>query len=121
MLTRGIRGAITIDTNDKNSVKEATVELLNAMIEKNSIKTDDIAFSIFTVTDDIDADFPAKYAREFCSFEHIPMMCYREMQVKGAISKCLRILLVVNTDKSQTQIKHQYLKGAKKLRTDITE
>lgn len=121
MLTRGIRGAITLDGNDKTSIKEATVELLEQMLEKNNIETQDIAFAIFTVTSDIDAEFPAKFAREYCGFENVPMMCYREMDVKDAIKMCLRILLSVNTTKSQTEIKHQYLKGAAKLRRDITE
>ena len=121
MLTRGIRGAITIENNDKKSIKEATVELLDAMLDKNNIELESIAFAIFTVTSDIDADFPAKYAREYCGFEDIPMMCYREMEVKGAIKMCLRILLSVNTTKKQKDIKHQYLKGAAKLRPDLAE
>lgn len=121
MLTQGIRGATTVDNNDKASVKEAVVELLNHMLGKNNIETEDIAFAIFTVTSDIDADFPAKFAREYCGFEHVPMMCYREMEVKGAIKMCLRILLCINTVKKQSEIKHIYLKGAAKLRRDITE
>lgn len=121
MLNRGIRGAITLNGNDKTSIKEATIELLGQMLDKNNIETQDIAFAIFTVTSDIDAEFPAKFAREYCGFENVPMMCYREMDVKDAIKMCLRILLSVNTTKSQTEIKHQYLKGAAKLRRDITE
>lgn len=119
MLTRGIRGAITVDNNNKESMKEAVIELLGAILKQNDVKLDDVAFAIFTVTPDIDADFPAKYAREYCGFEYIPMMCYREMEVKGAINLCLRVLLSVNTEKGQKEIKHQYLKGAEKLRPDI--
>ncbi len=121
MLTRGIRGAITVDKNDKKSIKEATVELVDAILDKNNIEVENIAFAIFTVTSDLDADFPAKYAREYCGFENVPMMCYREMDVKGAINMCLRALISVNTTKKQKEIKHQYLKGAAKLRPDITE
>lgn len=121
MLTRAIRGAITVDKNDKESVKSATVELINAMINENDVQLDDIAFAIFTVTSDINADFPAKFARLECNFENIPMMCYREMEVEGAIEMCLRILLTINTTKSQKDIKHQYLKGATKLRPDIVK
>lgn len=120
MLTRGIRGAITIDNNDKESIKAAVVEVLDKMLKENHIEISDIAFAIFTVTADINADFPAKYARECCNFEYVPMMCYREMEVEGAIEKCLRVLLSVNTAKGQKEIKHQYLKGAAKLRRDIT-
>lgn len=121
MLTRGIRGAITLDNNNKKNIKSSTVELLRIMIDRNNLELENIAFAIFTVTSDIDADFPAKYAREYCGFENIPMMCYCEMDVKDAIKKCLRILLCVNTLKNQKDIKHVYLKGAAKLRPDITE
>ncbi len=121
MLMRGIRGATTLENNDKKSIKEATVELIDAILDKNNIEIENIAFVIFTVTSDIDADFPAKYAREYCGFENVPMMCYREMDVKGAITKCLRILICVNTTKNQKDIKHQYLKGAVRLRPDIKE
>ena len=121
MLTRGIRGAITLESNDKKSIKEATVELVDAILDKNNVEIENIAFAIFTVTSDINADFPAKYAREYCGFENVPMMCYREMDVDGAIKMCLRALICVNTTKNQKEIKHQYLKGAAKLRPDITE
>ncbi len=121
MLMRGIRGATTLENNNKKSIKEATVELIDAILDKNNIEIENIAFVIFTVTSDIDADFPAKYAREYCGFENVPMMCYREMDVKGAITKCLRILICVNTTKNQKDIKHQYLKGAVRLRPDIKE
>ena len=121
MLTRGVRGAITIEKNDKKSIKDATLELVNTILDKNNIETENISFAIFTVTSDIDADFPAKYAREYCGFEDVPMMCYREMDVKDSIQKCLRVLICINTTKRQNEIKHQYLKGAKRLRPDITE
>ena len=121
MLTRGIRGAITLEKNDKKSIKDGTVQLLDTILDKNNIELENIAFAIFTVTPDIDADFPAKYAREYCGFEDIPMMCYREMDVKGAIEKCLRVLICINTTKKQKEIKHQYLKGAAVLRPDIKE
>jgi len=121
MKTRGIRGAITVDNNSCEGIKDATVELVNAIISKNEINLEDVAFAIFTVTSDIDEAFPAKFAREYCNFKDIPMMCYREMEVKNSIKMCLRALITVNTDKTQKEIKHQYLKGATHLRPDITE
>ena len=119
MFNRGIRGAITVDDNSKEAIEAATIELLNEMLKKNEIKTQDIAFAIFTLTNDLDADFPAKYARINCGFSSVPMMCYNETNVKGSLEKCLRILLSVNTEKKQDEIKHIYLKGAKILREDI--
>lgn len=119
MNTRGIRGAITVEENTKEEIEKATVELLNEIISKNNINTEDIAFSIFTLTKDLNKDFPAKYARINCGFKNVPMMCYHELDVENSLKKCLRILVVINTNKSQEEIKHIYLKGAKVLRTDI--
>ena len=119
MLTRGIRGAITIQADTKEEIKSATVEMLSEMIKQNEIKTEDIACAIFTVTKDIKADFPAKYARLEMDFKYVPMMNYIEADVEGALEKCIRAMLLVNTAKSQTEIKHIYLKGAKNLRKDL--
>ncbi len=116
MLSRGIRGAITLSANTKEEIQSATVELLNEIIEKNEIKTEDISFAIFTLTSDLNADFPAKYARLNCGFNLVPMMCYQELDVENSLRMCLRILLTVNTNKSQNEIKHIYLKGASALR-----
>lgn len=119
MVSRGIRGAITIENNSKEEIKSATVELVNEIIKENDIKIEDISFAIFTTTSDINADFPAKYAREFCNFKYVPMMCYYEMDVADSLKMCLRALICVNTDKKQDEIKHIYLKEAKKLRKDL--
>ncbi len=119
MYSRGVRGAITLEDNTIESIKSATVELIDEMIIQNQIEIKDISFAVFTLTNDINADFPAKYARLNCGFNKVPMMCYHELEVEGSLKKCLRILLNVNTDKTQDEIKHIYLKGAKILREDI--
>ena len=119
MISRGVRGAITLDANTKVEIKNATIELLNEMIEKNEIKTSDISFAIFTLTSDLNADFPAKYARLDCGFNKVPMMCYQELEVPNSLKMCLRILLNINTNKSQDEIKHIYLKDASTLRGDL--
>ena len=119
MYSRGVRGAITIDNNSPEDIKSAVIELLNKMLTDNEIKTEDISFAIFTVTKDINADFPAKFARLDCGFNKVPMMCYNELETPKSLKKCLRILLNINTDKNQDEIMHIYLKGAKILREDI--
>ena len=119
MYSRGIRGAITLENNTKEEIRLATVELLNEMIKANDIDTKDIASAIFTLTKDLNADFPAKYARLECGFSLVPMMCYHELNVEGSLEKCLRILLTINTNKTQEEIKHIYLKGASALRGDL--
>ena len=119
MLSRGIRGAITLSANTKEEIELATVELLNEIIGKNEIKTQDVSFAIFTLTSDLNADFPAKYARINCGFNQVPMMCYQELDVPNSLKMCLRVLLNVNTSKTQDEIKHIYLKGATALRGDL--
>ncbi|MBR5305052.1 MAG: chorismate mutase [Candidatus Gastranaerophilales bacterium] len=119
MESRGIRGAITVNANTKKEIQVATIELLNEMLTKNEIKTNDISFAIFTLTSDLNADFPAKYARLNCNFNQVPMMCYQELDVPNSLKMCLRILLNINTNKTQDEIKHIYLKGASILRGDL--
>lgn len=117
--TRGIRGATVVSSNTSEDIEKATVELTNEIIAQNSIMVQDIAFAIFTLTKDLNAAFPAKFARLNCGFDMVPMMCYQELDVPNSIRMCLRVLFVVNTDKNQNEIKHVYLKGAKSLRTDL--
>lgn len=119
MISRGIRGAITLNSNTKEEIEIATVELLNEMLLKNEIQTQDISFAIFTLTSDLNADFPAKYARLKCGFDRVPMMCYQELDVPNSLRMCLRVLLNINTTKTQDEIKHVYLKGATALRGDL--
>ena len=101
MESRGVRGAITVNANTKEEIQSATVELLNEMLAKNEIETKDISFAIFTLTSDLNADFPAKYARLNCGFNFVPMMCYQELDVPNSLKMCLRVLLNVNTNKTQ--------------------
>ena len=119
MVSRGIRGAITINADTKEEIKSATVEMLREIIKQNEIKIEDIVSAVFTVTKDIKADFPAKYARLELGFKYVPMMDYLEADITGALEKCIRVLLTVNTNKKQDEIKHVYLKGAKELRKDL--
>lgn len=118
-VSRGVRGAITLNKDTEEEIKNATVELLNKMIEENEINLEDISFAIFTLTSDLKAAFPAKFARIECGFNFVPMMCYHELNVENSLRMCLRILLNINTDKTQKEIKHIYLKGASVLRKDI--
>ena len=119
MATRGIRGATTLDENSKEAIKHSTIELLSELLSKNSVSKEDISHVIFTFTPDINADFPAKYARTELGFDAVPMICINEIAPDGALEMCFRVLLVVNTDKSQDEIHHVYLGGAKKLRPDL--
>lgn len=116
MTTKGIRGAITVDKNSADSIREATLELLLEMIDKNSISPEKISHVIFTTTKDINAAFPAKYARlEIDGFDEVAMMCFNELDIENSLPMCLRILIVLNCE-DNFKPKFIYLKGAKNLR-----
>ncbi|MBR1976910.1 chorismate mutase [bacterium] len=117
-MNKAIRGAITC-SNDENSMREATVELLNTILEKNTLTTDDIHFANFSATKDLTACYPAKYARLDCGFQDVPMMCYQEMHVENSLEKCIRVMLFA--DVKSDKVQHVYLKGAEKLRPDLKE
>ena len=118
---RGIRGAITVEENTKEAVAHATQEVVTAMLEANDVRTEDIGAAIFSATDDITAAFPAKGARALPGFELVPLFDARQMDVEGALPYCIRVLLLVDTDKGQHEINHIFLGKAKNLRPDLAK
>lgn len=119
MTMRGIRGATTIETDVKENVLSATLELLEKIFASNpDLKTEDIASAIFTVTEDIISAFPALAARQI-GWDQVPMMCAREIPVQDSLPLCIRVLIHWNTNKAQDAVRHVYLRGAEKLRPDI--
>jgi len=117
-LVRAIRGAITVDNNTAEDITEATKVLLEKIIEKNNVPIDDIISIIFSVTKDLDSAFPAVAARKL-GWTDVALMCTNEIYVPGSLEKCIRVLMHINTEKSNKDIKHVYLKGAKVLRPDL--
>jgi len=113
---RGVRGAITVPANNKESIIAATKELLKEMVLANDIKTDDIAAILFTTTSDLNAEFPAAATREIDWPQHLALLCGHEMNVPNSLPRCLRVLMLVNTPKTSDEIKHIYLGEAQKLR-----
>jgi chorismate mutase len=118
MTCRGIRGAITVETNTENTIIQATIRLLTALIHKNNMDETDIVSIFFSITDDLNAAFPARAAREM-NLNHTPLLCFHEVAVPNGLPKCIRILMHVNTTKSIYDMHHVYLDGAVKLRPDI--
>ena len=115
MITKGIRGAITVDENTSESIKFATLELLNEIIKQNNIKKEMISHVIFTITKDLTAAFPAKFARIDLGWDNVAMMCFNEADIENALPMCLRILIVLNCDENFIP-QYVYLKGAENLR-----
>ena len=118
-MTRGIRGAITASANDSRAIVAATDALLRAMIGANGIAAEDIAAVFFTTTPDLNAEFPAAAARAL-GWHKVPLLCSHEMNVPGRLPACVRVLMLVNTDKPQDAVRHVYLEGAERLRPDLS-
>lgn len=118
VVCRGVRGAVTVDTDDREEVLRATRQMLALLIRRNGIEKADIASATFTVTSDIKSEFPAVAARQLGWIE-VPLLCGYEIQVEGSLERCIRVLIHWNTSRSQADIHHVYLHGAKRLRPDL--
>jgi chorismate mutase len=118
MLVRGIRGAITVNNNTKEEIIKFTKELLITLQKENDFKIEDIVSVFFSATSDLNAAFPAQAAREL-GWKQVPLFDMQEIDVPGSLPGCIRILIQINCSKSQQEIKHCYLRGAKILRKDL--
>ena len=120
MRVRGIRGATTAHENTKESILEATHDLLQKLVDANDIEVDEIASALFTTTEDLDAGFPAEAARRM-GWHYVALLGSREVPVPGAPGKCIRILLMVNTDKPPQDLHFVYTRGAANLRNTVAD
>lgn len=118
MVCRGIRGATTVETDSAAAIVAATRELLVRMVEANAVTVGDIASAIFTVTLDLTAAFPARAAREL-GWRHVPLLDAQEVPVPDSLPRCVRVLILWNTERSQEEIRHVYLRDAGSLRPDL--
>jgi chorismate mutase len=118
MQLRGIRGATTVNEDRPEEILRATRELLQQMQKENAFTVEEVASALFTVTADIRSAFPAAAARAI-DWDKVPLLCFQEIEVPDSLPRCIRVLLHVNTVKSQQEIKHIYLKAARSLRRDL--
>lgn len=119
MLCRGVRGATTVETNSKEEILAATRQLLALIIRANGIDTEMVASVTFSVTSDLNAEFPALAARQL-GWLDVPLLCTYEIDVPGSLRRCIRILVLWNTEKSQRDIRHIYVNEAVRLRPDLS-
>lgn len=120
MPVRGIRGATCVEQDVAQEIHDATRELLEALLQANQISEfDDVVSAIFTTTPDLTSTFPAEAARSL-GMNFVPLLCASEIPVAHAMPRCIRILLHVNTDRSQREMQHVYLGEARKLRPDVS-
>ncbi|TMD13191.1 MAG: chorismate mutase [Chloroflexi bacterium] len=120
MAVRGIRGATTVEEDSPQAIVEATQELLGALLDENGIVRSDVAAAWFTTTRDLTAEFPAVAARRM-GWAEVPMLCGHEMELAagqdGNVPRCIRVLVLVNTERAASELRFIYLRGASRLRS----
>ena len=114
---KAIRGATQASANDAAAIRSATVELMSALMERNALHPDNLISCLFTVTEDLDADFPAAAAREI-GLDGVPLMCAREIPVPGSLERIVRVLVHYDAGPDAKQ-EHVYLGAAQALRPDL--
>jgi chorismate mutase len=112
-----LRGAITVERNDAESILEATRELVGELMVRNQLEPDQMVSCIFSCTGDLDAEFPAVAARDL-GLDNVPLLCAREIDVPGALERVIRVLLHYYGD-GDHNVQHVYLREAKQLRSDL--
>jgi len=120
MPVRGIRGAVQVDADDRESILDGADELVREALKCNEVEPADVISILFTATPDLTAEFPA-YAARRLGLTDVPLLCATEMAVPGAMPRVLRLLAHVHTDRPRAAIRHVYLRGAAALRTDLPQ
>ncbi|MCO7221128.1 chorismate mutase [Klenkia sp. PcliD-1-E] len=120
MAVRAIRGATQVDADEREQVLEATRELVQTVIDRNGLASEDLISILFTATPDLVSEFPALAAREL-GLGDVPLMCATEIAVPHALPRVLRLMAHVATDRPRSEVQHVYLRGAVALRKDIAQ
>ena len=118
LAVRALRGATTLDADTEDQINERVQALLREILTRNGVDHDDVISIVFTATEDVTAMFPATAARGI-GLGDIPLICAREISVKGGTPRCVRVLLHLTTDRPRSELRHVYLEGAKGLRDDL--
>jgi chorismate mutase len=117
MKLRALRGAITVDANERDAILDGTEELVREVMSRNELASDDIVSCIFTCTADLDAAFPAEAARRL-GLSAVPLLCAKEIDVAGALPRVIRLMVHCYAEESRDP-QHVYLREAVELRRDL--
>ena len=119
-MVRALRGATTLDVDERDHLIERTQELIQTLFARNDLGEADLISIVFTATDDVSSAYPAEAARE-AGITHVPLLCARELEIDGGIARCIRILVHAYTSREPSDLRHAYLHDARQLRTDLPE
>jgi chorismate mutase len=120
MSCRGIRGATGVEANTADAILTAARQLLEQIVAANDLQVDDLMSVTFTATSDLDAAYPGQAAREM-GWVNVPLLCVQEMAVADSLPRCIRVLVLWNTDRRPSEVRHVYLGRARALRPDLVE
>jgi len=112
-----LRGAVTVDQNDRAEILSATEELMHELMQRNGLEADQMVSCIFTLTSDLNAEFPAVAARNI-GLTKVPLLCTGEVPVPGSLPRVIRVLIHYYAAEGHEQ-RHVYLREAKSLRSDL--
>lgn len=118
-MIRGVRGATTVSSDQPELIFSETEVLVKEIVKENNIQPEDIISVLISTTPDITSGFPAKAVRSIEGWQYVPTMCTHEMSVPNALPLCIRVLLHVNTNLTQKEVRHMYLNNAVSLRPDL--
>lgn len=116
---RGLRGATTVSQNTKEAISEAVDELLDVIESQNQINPAEIVSIVFSVTQDLNALFPASVVRRRPGWEQVPLLDVQHMQKSQSLQSCIRVLIYLNTPLPQSALHPVYLRLAAQLRPDL--
>ena len=119
MSLRGIRGAITVDENSREQIWQAARQLVTKVLSSNKLRGEDVSAMIFSSTQDLTAAFPSTGVRQLTGLRLVPLFDTLEPAVENSLPLCIRVLVLADTDKRQSEVCHVYLEGAKNLRPDL--
>ena len=120
MSVRALRGATQVVANSPEAIAAGVKELLTEILAANALTPSDVISVLFTASPDLNAAFPAAFAREV-GFESVPLICAVEIDVPGALDRTIRVMAHIETEMSAKEVSHIYLHGAKALRRDIAQ
>jgi chorismate mutase len=112
-----LRGANSVEANEAGAILDATDRLVRELLERNELTADNLVSCIFTLTDDLNAEFPAVAARRL-GLDQVPLLCAREVPVPGSLPRVIRALVHYYADEDHRP-RHVYLGEARSLRADL--
>ena len=112
-----LRGATTVEEDDAGAILAATHELMREIMDRNELEPERLVSCIFTLTPDLNAEFPAVAARQM-GLSHVPLLCARELAVPGAMPRVIRTMIHYYAPELH-EPQHVYLGQAKALRLDL--